>query len=458
MAFGLSMFFAGIFEKAGLAMIIGAYVTGLTLSKTDISYEIQEAIHPLKEFLVPIFFTVMGMLVNLNSITPGILTFAVVYSIVALFGKLLGCGVPALFTGFNKKGSFRIGLGMMPRGEVGLIIAGIGLSHGFINDDVYGVAIMMVLSGIIVTPPLLNYALQKPGRGTRKRLVENEMESYPIEMNNSEQADMLINSIVEYFDNEGYFITKLILDYDMYQIRKDDVFFKLLKGSKQENSNRVNIISKSENMDFVKELVYEATVKIEFNSKEILKKIDLNEMKKSSHDQASEKVKINYDLTTALEPNCVIMNLKAANKEDCIAELVEVLDVNNKITQKETILKEVLTREGIISTGMQNGIAIPHARSEGVERTQIAIGIKKSGIDFNSMDGQPAKIIILLVSSTRKDDPHIKVLSAISSYFRNKRDIQDFLNIETCAEAVEFFRVYSDDNTWYRRVVKKISI
>ncbi|MDD4204894.1 MAG: cation:proton antiporter, partial [Candidatus Delongbacteria bacterium] len=85
-AFGLSMFFAGIFEKAGLAMIIGAYVTGLTLSKTDISYEIQEAIHPLKEFLVPIFFTVMGMLVNIKTITLGTLAFATVYSIVALMG------------------------------------------------------------------------------------------------------------------------------------------------------------------------------------------------------------------------------------------------------------------------------------------------------------------------------------------------------------------------------------
>lgn len=457
-AFGLSMFFAGIFEKAGLAMIIGAYVTGLTLSKTDISYEIQEAIHPLKEFLVPIFFTVMGMLVNIKTITLGTLAFATVYSIVALMGKTFGCGLPALFTGFNKKGALRIGLGMMPRGEVGLIIAGIGLSNGFINDDIYGVAIMMVLSGIIVTPPFLNYALQKPGRGTRKRLIDNEMESYLIEMTNSEQADVLIHSIVEYFDKEGYFITKQILDYDMYMIRKDDIFFKLLKGSKIDNSNKINIISKGENMDFVKELVYEATVKIEFNSQEILKKIDLNKMKKTSHDPASSKVKINFDISKILDPECVIMELKAKTKEDAIGELVEVLAQNDRITQKETILKEVLTREGIISTGMNNGIAIPHARSEGVEITQLAIGIKRSGIDFGSMDGKPAKIILLLVSSTGKDDPHIKVLSSISAYFRKVRDIEDFLHIENTEDIVDFFRIYSDDNTWYRRVVKKINI
>ncbi len=457
-AFGLAMFFAGIFEKAGLAMIIGAYVTGLTLSKTDISYEIQEAVHPLKEFLVPIFFTVMGMLVNIRSITLGTLTFAVVYSAVALMGKTFGCGIPALFTGFNKKGALRIGLGMMPRGEVGLIIAGIGLSNGFINDDIYGVAIMMVLSGIIVTPPMLNHALQRSGRGTRKRLVENEMESYLIEMNDSEQADMLINSIVEHFDKEGYFITRQILDYDMYMIRKDDIFFKLLKGSKKENSNRVNIISKSENMDFVKELVYEATVKIEFNSREILKKIDLKEMKITSHGTEQAKVKINFDISTILDPKCVVLELKAKTKEESINELVEVLARNKKITQKETILKEVLTRESVISTGMQNGIAIPHARAEGVESTQIAVGISRHGIEFGSMDGKPAKIIVLLVSSTKKDDPHIKVLSSISAYFKNIGDIEVFLDLRTQSDAVEFFKIYSEDNTWYRRVVKTISI
>ncbi|HXK49719.1 MAG TPA: cation:proton antiporter [Clostridiales bacterium] len=457
-AFGMSLFLAAVFEKAGLAMIIGAYVMGLCLSKTDISFEIQEAIHPLKEFFVPVFFTVMGMLVNIRSITAGMITFAIVYSVMALLAKVVGCGLPALFTGFNKKGALRIGLGMMPRGEVGLIIAGIGLSNGFISQDIYGVAITMVLLGIITTPPFLSYSLKIHGRGTRKKLTETEMDSYPIDMNNSEQADMLIHSIVDYFDKEGYFITKQILDYDVYHIRKDDIFFKLLKGSKIDNSNRINIISKSENMDFVKELVYEATVKIEFNSQEILKKIDLNEMKKTSHDSDPSQVKINFDISTILDPECVILDLKAKTKEDAIRELVDVLAKNNKITQKETILKEVLTRESIISTGMQNGIAIPHARSEGVESTQLAVGIKRSGIEFGSMDGKPAKIIMLMVSSTKKDDPHIKVLSSISVYFRKVRDIDDFLQIESREEAVEFFRIYSGDSTWYRRVVKKISI
>ncbi|NOR45241.1 MAG: sodium:proton exchanger, partial [Candidatus Delongbacteria bacterium] len=73
LSFGLALFLAGIFESAGLAMIIGAYVMGLTLSKTDLNYVIQDTIHPLKVFFVPIFFTVMGMMVDLNAINGKIL-------------------------------------------------------------------------------------------------------------------------------------------------------------------------------------------------------------------------------------------------------------------------------------------------------------------------------------------------------------------------------------------------
>lgn len=457
-AFGMSLFLAGIFEKAGLAMIIGAYVTGLSLSKTDISFEIQEAIHPLKEFFVPVFFTVMGMLVNIKSITMGTLTFAIVYSIVALLGKVFGCGIPAMFTGFNKKGALRIGLGMMPRGEVGLIIAGIGLSNGFIDQDIYGVAIMMVLLGIIATPSLLSYSLNIPGRGTKKNLIEDEMDSYFIEMENFEQTNILINTIIDYFDKEGYFITKLILDYDVYQIRKDEIFIKLLQGSKQENSNKINIITKKEDMEFVKELVFEATVKLEYNSSAILKRLDLREMKKSSHYTAKSKIKINFDISTILDPKCIIMNLKAETKDKAIRELLNLLGTNQKITDKDNIYNEVMTRENIISTGMSHGIAIPHARSSGVNHTQIAIGIKKSGIDFDSMDGEPSKIIILLVSSTNKDDPHIKILAAISASFHRKDDIREFLELKSPKEVYDFFKPADEKKSFIKKISRKFSV
>jgi len=455
-ALGMALFLAGVFEKAGLAMIIGAYITGLSLSKTDISYEIQESLHPIKEFLVPVFFVVMGMLVNVKSITLGTLTFAVIYSIVALLAKVFGCGIPALLTGFNTKGALRIGLGMMPRGEVGLIIAGIGLSNGFINQDIYGVAILMVLSGIIVTPSVLNYSLKIPGSGNKRKQPEDELESYTVEMKSYDQSEILIHTITDYFDKEGYFISRLFLDYDVYQIRKDNIFIKLIKGSKKDNSNKITIITKKEDIEFVKELVFEASVTLEFNSREILRKINLKDMKKDSRHCPEKKIKINYDLSKILDPRCVILELKAVTKEGAVRELVDIMEANNKITDKEAVFRDVFERENVISTGMTNGIAIPHARSSGIESTQIAIGIKHSGIDFDSLDGHPSKIIILLVSSTKKADPHIKILAAISAYFHKKNSVRGFITLESAEEIVEFFKISTERSGVIKKIAKKL--
>ena len=110
-------------------MIIGAYTTGLALSRTDIAPVVQERLRGLYKFFVPVFFAVMGMSVNVGELfSRDVLIFGAIYTVFGIASKLLGCGGPALLLGFNARGAFRIGAGMIPRGEVALIIAGIGLS------------------------------------------------------------------------------------------------------------------------------------------------------------------------------------------------------------------------------------------------------------------------------------------------------------------------------------------
>ena len=106
MALGLALIIAGIFEKAGLAMIIGAYVVGLSLSRTDLDYVIQEKLSSLHKFFVPIFFCVMGMMVDLSTLmSRNIFIFGVIYTVTSIFAKVIGCGFPALFLNFNLKGA-----------------------------------------------------------------------------------------------------------------------------------------------------------------------------------------------------------------------------------------------------------------------------------------------------------------------------------------------------------------
>ncbi|MCL0044528.1 cation:proton antiporter, partial [Dehalococcoidia bacterium] len=131
-ALALAFLAAGLAESFGLAMIIGAYTIGLALSNTSLADRIEEPITSVHHALVPIFFVVMGMLVDV-SVIQGALTFGLILTALAVVSKVIGSGLPAMAAGFNIVGACRVGIGMLPRGEVALIIAGIGFAKGVID-------------------------------------------------------------------------------------------------------------------------------------------------------------------------------------------------------------------------------------------------------------------------------------------------------------------------------------
>jgi len=167
LALALALAASGLAEAFGLAMIIGAYSIGLALSPTEVAKRVREPLEAVSHALVPVFFVVMGMLVNVPAMRSALI-FGLVISILAIVGKVVGSGVPALGVGFNMRGAWRIGLGMLPRGEVALIVAGVGLSRGVITSDIFGVAIMMTAITTLLAPILLVPAFERGGRGTRK--------------------------------------------------------------------------------------------------------------------------------------------------------------------------------------------------------------------------------------------------------------------------------------------------
>ncbi len=160
----LALLAAGASEMFGLAFIIGAFSIGLGLSTTRIGHLAEVTMLGVVEFLVPVFFVVMGMLVDVSAMQNGVV-FGLILSVLAVFSKVLGSGVPARLSGFNLRGSARIGVGMMPRGEVALIIAGIGLSQGIIGQDLFGVSIMMTVLTTLIAPLALVPLFSKGGSG-----------------------------------------------------------------------------------------------------------------------------------------------------------------------------------------------------------------------------------------------------------------------------------------------------
>jgi Kef-type K+ transport system membrane component KefB len=167
LALALAFLCAAVAEFFGLAMIIGAYTIGLAMSNTEIAKQLRHSMESVFQAFVPIFFVVMGMLVDFHAMQP-VLVFGLVVSFLAIIGKVFGCGIPALGVGFNVRGASRIGFGMLPRGEVALIVAGVGLSRGVIEADIFGVSIMMTFITTVMAPIILVPIFKSGGPGHRK--------------------------------------------------------------------------------------------------------------------------------------------------------------------------------------------------------------------------------------------------------------------------------------------------
>jgi len=130
-------------------------------------------------------------------------------------------------------------------------------------------------------------------------------------------------------------------------------------------------------------------------------------------------------LTQILKPECIKVPLAGRDKESVITELVDILDANGLLVDKNDVLQAVLSRENTRSTGIGSGIAIPHGKCKGVEDLVMAIGISRQGVDFQSIDSKPVHIIVLLASPTDRTGPHIQALARISRLmldeeFKNK--------------------------------------
>jgi Kef-type K+ transport system membrane component KefB len=251
-SFGIALFLSGLSEMAGLAMIIGAYVVGLSLSQTDIAFEIQEKLHGVYDFMVPIFFAIMGMMVDFAAL-PAVLGFGAIYVLVAFGGKLLGCGLPALAVGFNLRGAFRIGAGMLPRGEVTLIVAGIGLASGAIGPELFGVAILTLLAAGVAAPPILIGSFNGGG-GYRRSLDSGDTASHTIELEfpSRRMVSYVTAELLSGFRKEEFFIQQVDRTRNLYNIRKDDIQITL----KQEGSS-IQLSMGEEHEAFVRLLMLE---------------------------------------------------------------------------------------------------------------------------------------------------------------------------------------------------------
>jgi Kef-type K+ transport system membrane component KefB len=159
MALGLCLGLSVAAEKVGLAAIIGAFFAGLMFSEYADEWNLRPGVGAISEFLAPYFFFTLGAQFNMHLFTKPVLEAAIVISALAIVSKIVGCGLPVLRQG--RGAALQVGVGMTPRGEVGLIVSLVGLQMKMISDATYAVVVFMTGVTILIAPPLLRIVFHK---------------------------------------------------------------------------------------------------------------------------------------------------------------------------------------------------------------------------------------------------------------------------------------------------------
>jgi len=154
-------------EMVGLSAIVGAFIAGVSFNEIELKqgHDLKKGAGYLQIIFASIFFVSLGIMVDLKAVTSDILIFLVVLTLIAVVTKLIGCGIPAYYSGMSVKESLIVGFGMAPRGEVAMIVALIGLQGGVINQGIYVTIILMSLLTTMFTPFIYRNCLFQDCKG-----------------------------------------------------------------------------------------------------------------------------------------------------------------------------------------------------------------------------------------------------------------------------------------------------
>lgn len=448
MAFGLALLMAGFFEQAGLAMIVGAYVMGLCLSKTDIAFALQRSLGGLYDFLVPVFFVVMGMLVDIRVLADfHVLKFGLIYSVLAILAKIIGCGLPAYFMNFNLLGATRIGIGMIPRGEVALIIAGIGattmmtvdgVSVPIIDARLFGITIIMTLLTTLVAPPLLAYVLSIPGRGVKKEVDDVSLVYTKFVLPSEFVRDFILRALIDNLRMDGFRHSEVDRDGGIIQFRKESTTFSLhVHGNELEFESNMNEVM------LLKTAVYETFLELNKTLADLktTRPLGMDEamVHGAKQDQVEVKAKKPINIDRIVTPDCILSDLKAQNTTDAIKELVQALAWAGRLADPELCLQDVLAREAMVSTSFSEGVALPHARTTGVNELVAAIGISREGCPEADDDDTKNKIFVLSLCPKQAEEPYLQFVAHVARILSDEKNIEKIVASKNAAEIHRLF-------------------
>ena len=445
MAFGLALVLAGFFEMMGLAMIIGAYVMGLALSRTDLKHPITEMLTPVYTFLVPVFFCAMGMMVDMRALcSRPVLLFGGIYTLLAVLAKVFGCMVPAMCCGFNALGGLRIGAGMVPRGEVALIIAGIGLSAGYLTQEIFGIGILMTLVTTVVAPPALVGLFAPKAKGVRHpKPSKDGSREVAFALSNDDMAELVMTKILLEFRNEGFFVTCLSQEDHIWEIALDDIELSIRR-----HGHKIRFTCTPAEEAIVMTAWMEVASQMNDLARAIAKPIRREDIERMISSTGAAKHG-HEGVGRYLQGFVMMPGFRASSKREAVEKMVAEIAkaCPNHVTDAAAAVAAVMRREESMPTGLDHGIAVPHGRDASVHGVAGAVAIvDNSGTaggcipDYETIDNSQIQIIVLTLANDQAQTPYLQLMSFISRALRADNGADRLAACSTPDEMRRFFR------------------
>ncbi len=454
LAFGLALLLAGLFEKAGLAMIVGAFVMGLSLSRTDVAFRIRTVLQPIGAFLVPVFFVAMGMLVDIRVLRdPAVLGVGLVFAFMATLGKVVGCALPSLATGFTPTGALRVGIGMVPRCEVVLIIAGIAATTlmkdpaggpnpvPIFDSRLFGIAVIMPLITALVAPPLLGFALRIPRKGVRHERPDEDLVTTSFDFRTEAVATFALSQIVELLQHDGFSCSSFTRGVRVVQFRKDKTSFSL-----EMKDATLLFTSSEEDVPLIRTSLYEGVVELHHSLSELRQLAAPDAVRAAlaatrpapAGPVRKEAPATEFQLARVVSPRNIVVGLKARDKAGAIRELLDAINRTTPLADAERCYEDIMERDAIASTFQDHGIAMPHARTDGTLVFATAIGISRDGVAYDGEDpANQARLVILSVCPKNEPGPYLQFISRMARVLSDEGRRNAILAAHTAAEAAK---------------------
>ena len=466
-------------QVIGLSFALGAFLAGLMVSDSEFNYQMRAGIVPFRDIFLCIFFVALGMLLDPRFFIhhPGKVLLVVVGIITV---KFLFTLVATCLNRYSLKTALFVGIGLAQIGEFSFVIVQMGLKYHLVSEYLFHFITTAALFTMAVTPLMIKVSPQVVEQLNQvkwwKRWVGEKEDGTVSELDETLRNHVVICGYGPIGITIGRVLKAKHIPFAALELNAQTVvnmrglgincFYgdatspEVLKKVHVERAKLAvvtipdplsaeAVVKNVKNLNpdcfilvrtrFSKELdeLYEygadAVVQEEFEAglSMLVRTLKVFKASTSEIKQEVETIRIERDeltktcylvplaLSKQLAPQRIILRLAARTKEEAIRELVHAVFTSHRIHDQDELVKRILEREQMESTGIGEGVAIPHARTDAVEDLWVCLGISPKGIDYHAIDEKLVHILILLAANESAHEAYLNTLSSVASLFND---------------------------------------